>query len=65
MVRVRAYLGGGLGHKRLVKFEHGELGRVPKLVAELAVPLHPQNLEIDIAPCSKSPLAQITTIKAT
>lgn len=47
-----AYLGGGFRHERFVKLEHGELSRVPKLVAELAVSLDAQNLEIDVTPYS-------------
>ena len=42
-------LGRGLRHELLVKLEHRELGGVEDLVAELAVTLHTQNLEVDIA----------------
>jgi hypothetical protein len=45
---VWTYLGGNFRYKRIVKLEHCKLGRVPELVAELAIPLHTQNLQIDI-----------------
>ena len=38
----------GLWDKGLVKLEHRELRRIEQLVAELAVSLNTENLEIDI-----------------
>jgi len=42
--------GCGFGFECLVKFQHGELGRVEYLVAKLAVTFHAQDFEVDITP---------------
>ena len=39
----------GLGDKLLIQLEHRKLGRVEDLVTELSVPLHTQDLQIDVA----------------
>jgi hypothetical protein len=41
-------LGRRLWHELLVQLQHGKLCRVKDLVAELSIPLHPQNLQIYI-----------------
>lgn len=46
-----ANLGGGFGDKRLVQLEHGKLRRVEDLVAELAVALYAQDLQVDVTAC--------------
>ena len=43
----------GLRDKRLVKLEHRELRSVEDLVAELAVALDAQDLEVDVATCTE------------
>jgi hypothetical protein len=42
--------GCGFRFECLVKFQHGELGRVEYLVAKLAVTFHAQDFEVDITP---------------
>ena len=43
------YLGEGCWHKGVIELEHSELRGVEQLVAELAVPLNTEDLEVDIA----------------
>ena len=43
------HLGKRLRNERLVQLEHGELGGVKNLVAELAVALHAKNLQVDVS----------------
>lgn len=42
------YLGRGLRNEFFVKFQHGKLCRIEDLVAELAIPFHTKNFEIDV-----------------
>ena len=43
------YLGEGCWHKGVIELEHSELRGVEQLVAELAIPLNTEDLEVDIA----------------
>lgn len=38
------------GKEVLIEFEHGELGGVEDLVAELSITLHAENFEVNITP---------------
>ena len=38
-----------IGNKLIIKLEQRELGRVPELVAKLAIPFDTIDLEVDIA----------------
>ena len=42
------HLGGRFRYKLLVKLEHGELGGVEDLVAELAVAFYTEDIQVDI-----------------